>query len=277
MLFQNFLMPLLKLIIKPHHHKPWFKRMLIGSIEKAGAEDFPGKRAVVIFVRGCNLRCSYCGYAGLLGGCEDQDGHDWEYAEKYLQKRLDRLDGVVFSGGEPTLQSDLRRCLERVKAMGLATKLDTNGTQPEVLRDLLTSGLLDYVAMDVKAPLENYANLVGRRIDVEMIRTAIWVVKQSGVAHEFRTTVVPGLHTTRELKAISELIHGADRYVVQDFVSTNPLRVELQGRPAFPHKPLEDIRAYVERRVRAYEIRHAEEAEQMPVARRRMRARSMAV
>jgi len=251
--------------------------MIIGSIERASEVDFPGKRAVVIYVRGCNLRCSYCGYAGLLGGCEDRDGHDWAYAESYLKKRLDRLDGVVFSGGEPTLQEDLKVCLERVKAMGLSTKLDTNGTTPEVLRDLLTQGLVDYVAMDVKAPLENYANLVGRRIDVEMIRTSIWVVKQSGITHEFRTTVVPGLHTTRELKAISELIHGADRYVVQDFVSTSPLRDELKGRPAFPSKPLEDIRGYVERRVKSYEIRHVDEARPMPVARRRMRSRPIPI
>ncbi len=251
--------------------------MLIGSIERASEHDFPGKRAVVLYVRGCNLRCSYCGYAGLLGSCDDRNGHGWAQAEDYLLKRLERLDGVVFSGGEPTLQEDLRHALERVKSMGLSTKLDTNGTQPEILRDLLTGDLVDYVAMDVKAPLENYANLVGRRIDVELIRTSIWVVKQSGIPHEFRTTVVPGLHTTRELKAISELIHGADRYVVQDFVSTNPLREELKGRPAFPNKPLEDIRAYVERRVRSYEIRHVDEARPMPVARRRMRSKPVAI
>jgi pyruvate formate lyase activating enzyme len=251
--------------------------MVIGSIEKGEETDFPGKRSVVIYVRGCNLRCSYCGYTGLIGDCDDTEGHDWKYAEKYLQKRLDRLDGVVFSGGEPTLHDDLAQCLERVKQMGLATKLDTNGTQPEVLRDLLSRGIVDYVAMDVKAPLENYANMVGRRIDVEMIRTSIWVVKQSGIAHEFKTTVVPGLHTTRELKAISELVHGAQRYVVQDFISNNPLRVELQGRPAFPHKPLEDIRNYIEKRVANYEIRHVEGARQMPVARRRVRSRPVSI
>ncbi len=246
--------------------------MQIGSIERGNGQVFGGRRAVVIFVRGCNLRCSYCGYAGLLGGCEDDAVFSWDYAERYLQKRRAQLDGVVFSGGEPTLQADLRDCLERVKGMGLATMLETNGTQPEVLRDLLSGSLLDYVAMDVKAPLENYASLVGRRVDPEAIRTSIWLIKQSGVAHEFRTTVVPGLHTVRELKAISELIHGAQRYVVQDFVSTNPLRAELCGRPAFPHKPLEDIRSYVERRVAVYEIRHCAEAQPMPVTRRRPRA-----
>jgi pyruvate formate lyase activating enzyme len=208
----------------------------------------------------------------LLGGCEGNGTYDWEHAKKYLLKRLDRLDGVVFSGGEPTMQEDLRDCMAEVREMGLSIKLDTNGTFPEVIRDLLAQNLIDYIAMDVKAPLENYASLVGRRVDIEAIRTSIWLVKQSGIPHEFKTTVVPGLHTTRELKAISELIHGADRYVVQDFISTNPLRGELQGRPAFPHKPLNDIRAYVEKRVKVYEIRHSEDAKVMPVARRRRRS-----
>jgi pyruvate formate lyase activating enzyme len=213
----------------------------------------------------------------LLGSCDGNGTYDWAHAKKYLQKRLDRLEGVVFSGGEPTLQEDLRDCIEEVREMGLAVKLDTNGTSPEVIRDLLAQNMLDYIAMDVKAPLENYASLVGRRIDTEAIRTSIWLVKQSGVPHEFKTTVVPGLHTTRELKAISELIHGADRYVVQDFVSLNPLRGELRGRPAFPHKPLHDIRNYVEKRVKVYEIRHSEDAKAMPVARRRRRSEPAAI
>jgi len=246
--------------------------MEIGSIERAKEMDYPGKRAAIIYVRGCNLRCSYCGYAGLLGSCNSDDSLNWDYAEQYLEKWVDRLDGVVFSGGEPTVHEDLQYCIERVREMGLSVKLDTNGTMPETIRNLLSLNLLDYIAMDVKAPLENYANLVGRRIDPELIRTSVWVIKQSGVSHEFKTTVVPGLHTTRELKGISELIHGADRYVVQDFISTNPLRGELRGRPAFAHKPLEDIRAYVERRVGSYDIRHSENAQPMPVARRRMRA-----
>jgi hypothetical protein len=92
--------------------------------------------------------------------------------------------------------------------------------------------------MDVKAPLPNYRSVVGARVDVERIRNCIWADQAVGIPHEFKTTVVPGLHTTRELKAISEMIHGANRYVVQDFISQNPLRRELQGRPAFPHKPL---------------------------------------
>lgn len=251
--------------------------MVIGSIERGSEESFPGKQSVIIYTQGCNLRCSYCGYASYIGVCEGIGSHTWEQAEEHLKKRLDRMDAVVFSGGEPTMQEDLKACLERVRAMGLATKLETNGTHPEVIRELLGAQLLDFISMDVKAPLENYANLVGRRIDVERIRTSIWLIKHSEVPHEFTTTVVPGLHTTRELKAISELIHGADRYVVQDFISQNPLRRELKGRPAFPHKPLEDMRAYVEKRVKEFEIRHSDEARAMPAAKRRRRSEVVAM
>ncbi|MFO7725623.1 MAG: anaerobic ribonucleoside-triphosphate reductase activating protein [Oceanipulchritudo sp.] len=251
--------------------------MLIGRIEKGNGESFSGKEAAVIYAQGCNLRCAYCGYASYLGLCEGLGTHDWDYAESYLEKRLDRLEGVVFSGGEPTLHEDLGQCMKRAREMGLAVKLETNGTRPEVLRELIGSHLPDYISMDVKAPLENYANLVGRRLDAELIRTSIWLVKHSGIPHEFITTVVPGLHTTRELKAISELVHGADRYVVQDFISSSPLRLELKGRPAFPDKALEDMRPYVEKRVKAFEIRHSEEATAMPSAKRRRCSESMAI
>ena len=248
--------------------------MIIGNIERATEKHYPEGKAIFIYACGCNLRCSYCGYAGLLGNCDASGTHDWDYAKAYISKRRERIEAVIFSGGEPTLQTDLKERLQEVKDMGLSTRLETNGTQPEILRDILTAGLVDHVAMDVKAPLDNYPSVVGCRID--RIRTSVWVIKQSGVAHEFRTTVVPGLHTTRELKAISELIHGAECYVVQDFISSNPRKGELRGVPAFPHKPLEDIRQYVERRVRSYQIRHVDEAQQMPVVRRRMRSKPIA-
>ena len=251
--------------------------MEIASIERGDGERFSGKRSAVIYTQGCNLRCSYCAYASYLGVYEGSRSSGWDHAESYLGKRLHRLEGVVFSGGEPTLHDDLADCMARVREMGLAVKLETNGTHPEVLRELIGNHLPDYISMDVKAPLENYPGLVGRRLDIELIRTSIWLVKHSGISHDFTTTVVPGLHTTREIKAISELIHGAERYVVQDFISSRPLRVELKGRPAFPHKPLEDMRPYVEKRVKVYEIRHSEEAKAMPSAKRRRRSETLSI
>jgi pyruvate formate lyase activating enzyme len=243
--------------------------MRVGALEKYSDNEFPGKIAAVIYLVGCNLRCPYCFKPELLGCGPCTQVIDEAVVFRHLERNLERLDGVVFSGGEPTLNEDLADWMRRVRALGLAIKLDTNGTQPECIRMLLAEGLLDYIAMDVKAPLENYAQIVGKRTNVEDIRTSIWLVKHSGIAHEFRTTVVPGLHTLRELKAIAELVHGAERYVVQDFVSTRTLRPDLQGRPSFSRKPLEDLRPYVERRVRSYQVRRSTDAREMPLLSRR--------
>jgi len=250
--------------------------MKILSINRHSERDYPGKRSAVLYAQGCNLRCPYCCNAEYLVCREDCPDIPWENVMSFLEARRGKLEAVVFSGGEPTIHPDLAEKMEAVKNLGFLIKLDTNGTQPEVLRHLLSQGLLDYLAVDIKAPFENYGQLAGRRVDVEAIRNTIWIVKHSGTAHEFRTTVVPGMHTTRELKKIAELIHGAERYVVQDFVSTHPLRPELQGRPAFPSKPLEDIRRYVERRVKTYEIRHHDDARKMPLPRRRRRTNLIA-
>lgn len=245
--------------------------MRVGYVEKQLDTDGGRIGKALIFTKGCNLRCGYCGHAELLGSCEGPMNKDWSFALKFLFGQREDIDTVVFTGGEPTIQEDLEECILEVRAMGLRVELETNGTKPDVLRNLLSKQLLDFVAMDVKAPLENYLGVVGCRVDTEAIRTSIWIIKQSGAAHEFRTTVVPGLHTAREIKLIAELIHGAQRYVVQDFISDKPVRRDLQHRPAFPHKPLEEIRAYVERRVGAYEIRHSEKAKPMPLLRRRSR------
>lgn len=246
--------------------------MRIGYIKGAVADAEKGNRFAEIYVKGCNMRCGYCAYAELLGACDAPSDLDWVHARDYLIEHLEDLDGVIFTGGEPTLQEDLEMRVAEVLELGLEVHLETNGSHPEVLRHLLSRDLLSFIAMDVKAPLENYTGVAGCRVDTEAIRTSIWVIKQSGCRHEFRTTVVPGLHTARELKAIAELVHGAERYVVQDFISGNPLRSELRDRPAFPHKPLEDIRAFVERRVGAYEIRHSASAKPMPLLRRRTRS-----
>jgi pyruvate formate lyase activating enzyme len=245
--------------------------MRIGYIKEVEEGMERGQRFVEVYTKGCNLRCVYCSYAELLGSCDGPDDLEWEAVRSHLEEHLDAIDGVVFTGGEPTLQEDLEQRIHEVIAMGLQVKLETNGTQPEVLRQLLTRNLLKHIAMDVKAPLENYTAVVGCKADTEAVRASVWIIKQSGCAHEFRTTVVPGLHIARELKAIAELIHGADCFVVQDFVSENPLRKDLRGRPAFPHKPLEDIRSFIERRVGRYEIRHSAAAKPMPLLRRRTR------
>ena len=241
--------------------------MRIGGLTKSSLIDFPGKIAAVLHLQGCNLRCPYCHNPELVLPSCFQEPLDEEEVLTFLTKRRDQLDGIVVSGGEPTIHRDLPQLLEKIKGLGYQTKLDTNGTDPEMLRRLLSDDLLDYVAMDVKAPLQNYATACGRHIPTDKLRTSIWLIKSSGVEHEFRTTVVPGLHTIRELRSIADSVHGAKKYVVQDFVSDNPLSPALRGRPTFAPKPLRDLRRYAERRVERYEIRTNGDAAQMPTGR----------
>lgn len=232
------------------------------------------RRLAVIRAQGCNLRCLYCSFGHLHSDRLEEGVLSWEQALSWVEKRLDQFEAVLFSGGEPTLAEELQASMMRVRMLGLGVALETNGTRPEVLRELFAEGLVDFVAMDVKAPVANYRAVAGCRCNVEDIRSSIWHIKQSGLPHEFRTTVVPGLHTARELRSIAELLHGADRFVVQDFVSENSSRPEFRGRTAFPHKPLEDLRPHIEKRVKAYEIRSDAAAIPMPVRRRRRALRA---
>jgi len=190
--------------------------MKIGGWQKVSLIDYPGQVATVVFTAGCNLRCRYCHNAKLVvGKCQPVDLEEWW---SWLKSRQGKLDAVVVSGGEPTLQPDLAVFIERVKKMGFKVKLDTNGTNPEVVRVLIERELVDYIAMDVKAPLDKYAQITGVDYDTEKIKQSIDLIINSGVDHEFRTTFVESLLSVTDLQEIVKLIKGAQRYYVQDFV-----------------------------------------------------------
>ncbi len=251
--------------------------MRIGGLQKCSLSDFPGKVAAVIYCQGCNLRCPYCNDQELVvPQCFGPPLSEDEVIEA-IKRRADRLEAVVVSGGEPTVQKELPRFLRELRDLGLAVKLDTNGTHPEMLHTLLRDALVDYVAMDLKAPLAAYAQAVGRPLSVEAIRRSVWLLRNSGVEHEFRTTAVPGMHTVRELKLIVEMINGAQRYVIQEFVSRSPLQTGLSGRPAFPRRTIEELRPYMERRVKEFVVRTSDDAVPMPVGRRRRAPQPMPV
>lgn len=190
--------------------------MKIGGLVRFSLSDFPGHVAAVVFTQGCNLRCPFCHNGGLLPrDAADLTPEDEVWA--FLDARRARLGGVVVSGGEPTLQPDLPAFLRRVKALGLAVKLDTNGTRPDVLARILDEGLVDYVAMDMKAPLDRYADLAGVPVDVAKIRRSIDLIARSGVAHQFRTTVVPALLTDADVAAIRAALPADSPHVTQAF------------------------------------------------------------
>lgn len=197
--------------------------MLIGGLQNLTLIDYPGKVACAVFTVGCNFRCHFCHNPELV----KYDMNDTNAARttrisepeffEFLKSRQGLLDAVCVTGGEPTLHRDLPEFIKKIKALGFFVKLDTNGTNPEMLTALVKEKLIDYIAMDVKTNFKNYGEVTGAGVNAETIKESIKTIMESGLDYEFRTTVVPGLHTEDDLSEIAEFIRGAKRYYLQQF------------------------------------------------------------
>lgn len=186
--------------------------MQIAGFEKNSLVDFPKTLASVIFAPGCNMNCWYCHNAGIQNNQE----LTMDAILEFLKKRVGFIDGVVFSGGEVTLQPDLAEQMQKVKELGFKVKLDTNGTNPDVLINLVNSGLVDYVAMDIKAPLSKYKQITRTDDNIENIKKSIAFLMEDKVDYEFRTTFSPDLFVD-DIKEIAKTISGAKRYSIQQY------------------------------------------------------------
>lgn len=211
--------------------------MLIGGFQKLTLIDYPGKVATTVFTIGCNFRCSFCHNPDLIKPTPEMIAIGKENEKiffDFLKKRRGLLDGVCVTGGEPTLQPDLIPFLERIRSMGFLVKLDTNGLKPEVLREVLKRKIVDHIAMDVKHAPEKYASAMGVEIDMEKIQESVEIIKKSGLPYEFRTTVVPGIHTEEDFDAIGQWIRGTKNYYLQPFrpdvVFDSKVRDEALGK-----------------------------------------------
>lgn len=190
--------------------------MNIQGYQKLTLLDFPGKMACTVFTGGCNFRCPFCHNASLVNNPNEYTTSCDEVLE-YLEKRKGILQGVCITGGEPLLQPDLEEYIGKIKALGYSVKLDTNGYLPDRLENLLKTGLVDYVAMDIKASKDNYSKAAGIPIDIEKIEKSVELLKNSNVPFEFRTTVVKGIHSVNEFKLIAEWIKGTKKYFLQKY------------------------------------------------------------
>lgn len=197
--------------------------MHIGGLQKLTLLDFPERAACIVFTAGCNLRCPFCHNAALVTHVQDAERVEAEEVLRYLQKRKVLLDGVVITGGEPLLQEGLADFIRRIKAIGHAVKLDTNGCFPDRLEALLAEGLLDYVAMDIKNSKAKYAQTAGVPVDLAAIERSMTLLRESGVPYEFRTTVADGLHTVEDIREIARWIAPAPRWYLQNFVDSGDL------------------------------------------------------
>lgn len=193
--------------------------MLIKGLQKTTLVDFPGKIAATVFTSGCNFRCVFCHNTALVNGKENDELPviDPDELLEYLHGRVNQLEGICISGGEPTLHKDLPDFIRRIKNIGYAVKLDTNGTNPDMLKELFAENLLDYVAMDIKGPLELYPQIVNTDVDTEKITESIELIMQSNVRYEFRTTVLPAFLDEKNFAKVAGLISGANCYYLQQF------------------------------------------------------------
>lgn len=196
--------------------------MKISGLQKLTLLDFPGKMACTVFTYGCNFRCGFCHNAMLVTE-ENSDNISEDEFFAFLKKRQGILDGVCISGGEPTLQKDLPEFIGKIKAMGYSVKLDTNGSNPHVLRRLISENLVDYVAMDIKNSPAKYSLTCGCEVDMVPIKQSVSIIIESGIDHEFRTTTVRELHKAEDFAEISEWLKGDSRYFLQQFVDSGNL------------------------------------------------------
>ncbi len=189
--------------------------MKIYGLQKLSLVDYPGKTAAVIFTGGCNFRCPFCHNYGLV--TDPGEPLDEEEVFEYLKKRRGLLDAVVITGGEPLIHNDTADTIIKIRELGYPVKLDTNGTFPARLAELLTRGLIDYVAMDIKNCKEKYYLTAGCEVDLDAIEKSIMLLKSGNTAFEFRTTVVSQLHEEEDFVRIGEWIAGDEQYYLQRF------------------------------------------------------------
>lgn len=217
----------------------------LAGLQKTTFIDYPEKIACIVFTQGCNFRCGYCHNPELFENKEPVLSVPAFF--EFLNKRKGKLDGVVITGGEPTLHGkDLIEFIKEVKSLGFLVKLDTNGTHPDVLQELLNENVLDYIAMDIKAPLAKYKTITQTDIDTKIIKKSIDMIMNSGVDYEFRTTIVKSQLSVEDLRQIGELIQGAKRYYMQKFLATKILDETLMSEESYTDEEFKNLRTILE-------------------------------
>ncbi len=214
--------------------------MIFGGFEKFTLIDYPGKTACMVYTIGCNFRCPYCHNPELVDETVSKTFSESEVLS-FLDTRRGLLDGVVITGGEPTMHDDLPAFMAKVKEKGFSVKLDSNGTNPAMLREVITKGLVDYVAMDMKAPLRNYSKTVARPVDTGKIHESIKLLITSDISYEFRTTLLKALTTPDDILEIGKEIQGAKAYYLQKFVPTKLLNPQFRKKVTYSDKELAEL------------------------------------
>ncbi|MFH1401405.1 MAG: anaerobic ribonucleoside-triphosphate reductase activating protein [Parcubacteria group bacterium] len=217
--------------------------MEIGGLQELTLIDYPGKLAATVFLTGCNFRCPWCYSSEIV--LPEKIKFQPEFTEKevfdFLKSRKNLIEGVVICGGEPTISKNLPSLIKKIKNEGFFVKLDTNGTNPKMLKELIDKKLVDYVAMDLKASKEKYNNVSGTKVDVKKIQESIDILKEGKVDYEFRTTVIPGFHKKEDLLSMAKWISGAKKYCLQNFLAEKTLDKRFEFLKPYPREFLLEI------------------------------------
>ena len=213
--------------------------MIISGLVKTTLLDYPSHVAATIFLGGCNLRCPFCHNSSFLEHPVEE--YTLEELFAFLKKRHGILDGVCISGGEPTLNPELPEFIKKIRDLGYLIKLDTNGTNPDMLEILMENYLLDYVAMDIKSSLDEYEKCCGCSVNLSAILRSISILLEGRIPYEFRTTVVKELHTAAAMKNMGQLLKGADQLFLQSFVNSDGVTVKDLHAPS-----LDQLKEYKE-------------------------------
>lgn len=219
--------------------------MQIGGLQELTLIDYPGKLAATVFLCGCNFRCPFCYSSEIV--LPEKIKVQPEYSEKevmdFLKTRKNLVEGVVICGGEPTMSKDLVSFAEKIKEEGFLVKLDTNGSNFGVLKNLIDKKLVDYVAMDIKAPLkiknpndnfQKYETATGVRVDLAEIKKSVELLKNSGIDYEFRSTIVPGIHTQEDILQMAKDLSPAKKYFLQNFRAEKTLNKNFESVKPYP-------------------------------------------
>ena len=223
--------------------------MKIGGLQKTSLLDYPNAISAIIWTAGCNFRCPFCYNRDLVFGQIETIPE--EEVLSFLEKRKGLLEGFVISGGEPLMQKDIVQFAEKVKKLGYIIKIDTNGMYPNKLRELIDKKLVDYIAMDIKAPKNKYDNLSGVKTDIKKIEKSIEIIRNSSLDYEFKTTFAPNLLTKEDIISIAKWLEGSRRFYLQQFKNDAPL-VSFKLQDVLPHTrevlndTLKDIKQYFE-------------------------------
>ena len=193
--------------------------MKISGFDKLTLLNYPDKVACTIFTSGCNLRCPFCHNSGLVTNNYNEISFDSIY--EYLKKRIGILDGVCITGGEPLIHADIKDYIKKIKDLGYLVKIDTNGCNPKLLKELIDLKLVDYIAMDIKNIYSKYDINSGVKVNIDNIKKSISIIENSGIDYEFRTTIVKEFHSTQDIKEILSYISSNSNYYIQNFKNSN--------------------------------------------------------